>query len=648
MQIVRVLLPKLKLFPLDYSLANEISVEKGDLVLVPFRNKEITGIIWEINVISDKFELKSVISKLPSDYKLSHDLVSLITKASKYYLSDLGTIAKLALPIEISEAPIKVKHQPVPADFNLTPLSDHQQGVLRELQNLSKPAVLKGVTGSGKTEIYFHLLSDYLKHNRQILIMLPEIALSEQIIARFTKRFGFAPVIWNSSVTKAQKKMILRGIVTGEVKAVIGARSSLFLPYQNLGLIVIDEEHDISYKQDDGILYNARDMAVLRASIAGIKIVLCSATPSFESIYNCNFGKYQLVELTSRYESAAMPDVEIVDMRLDKLVPGTWLSLVAINAIKQTLDRKEQVLLFLNRRGYCPLVLCRKCGYRYTCPHCSAWLILHKTPKRLECHHCGFQARVQDACPECLDVNTLTPCGPGIERIEEEILRQFSFTKVALLSKDQLGTPKAAQTLLKKMEHNEIEILIGTQIITKGYHFPNLTLVVVVDADLGLVGDDLRSRERTYQLLHQVGGRAGRESKKGSVLLQTYYPDNMVLSSLKNNEEEKFIKLELENRKSSNMPPFGKMASIIIIDKNELKASQTAKNLVAKAPSSNVKLLGPAKSIMSKLSGKYRYRIIIIADKKFNIQNYLIAWLGSVTLPSSVQVKVDIDPQSFY
>jgi len=648
MQIIRVLLPKLKLFPLDYSLPPEISVEVGDLVLVTFRNKEITGIVWDIDVVSDKPNLKNVISKLSNDYKLNLNLVSLISKTSRYYLSDLGTIAKLTLPLEISEKPFKVKHQPLPTHFNLAPLSEYQNDILKQLQNISKPAVLKGVTGSGKTEIYFHLLESYLTLGKQILIMLPEIALSQQIIKRFTERFGFEPVIWNSSVTKAQKKMILRGILTGEVKAVIGARSSLFLPYKDLGLIVIDEEHDTSYKQDDGILYNARDMAVLRASIDNIKIILCSATPSFETIHNCHIEKYQLVKLESRYKSATMPDIEIIDMRQEKLTSGSWLSQRALTAIKQTLDSGAQVLLFLNRRGYCPLVLCRKCGYRYTCPHCSAWLILHKTPKRLECHHCGFQTKVQDTCPDCSSEHTLTPCGPGIERIEEEILRHFPDNKVALLSKDQLTTLKKGQELLVKMEQHEIDILIGTQIVTKGYHFPDLTLVIVVDADLGLIGDDLRSRERTYQLLHQVGGRAGRESRKGYVLLQTYYPDNVVLSSLKNNEEAKFIDHELRSRKASNMPPFGKMASIIIIDKNESKAQVTAKSLVAAAPQSNVKILGPARSIMSKLSGKYRYRIIVTADKKFNLQTYLIDWLSKVNIPSSIQIKIDIDPQSFY
>ncbi len=655
MTIVKVLLPVARLFPLDYLVPEEIgNLAIGDLVLVPFRNQEITGIVWEIDAaLKEVSKLKAIKQKLDAQYKIQPEILRLLQKASNYYLSELGSIAKLALPVDITETPIKIKKQIIPDNFNLSALSDIQNKALQHLVQATKPVIIQGVTGSGKTEVYFHLLADYLRQGRQVVIMLPEIALSGQIIKRFTVRFGFEPVVWNSTITKAQKKMALRGILNGEVKIVIGARSSLFLPYKDLGLIVVDEEHDSSYKQDDGILYNARDMAVLRASLSACKVLLCSATPSIETLHNANIGKYELIKLESRYQQAAMPDVGIINMKAEALPANSWISKPLITAIRQTLEKKEQVLLFLNRRGYAPLILCKLCGYRFTCPSCSAWLVLHKATQRLECHHCGHQVRLPKTCPECKDEHSLTSCGPGIERIEEEAKRLFPDSCVAVVSKDQMTKPQKMQELLESMENQEIDILIGTQMITKGYHFPNLTLVGVIDADLASAGGaDLRASERTYQLLHQVGGRAGREQKKGFVLLQTYYPESIVLETIKAGDTEGFIKYEMNNRESGKMPPFAKMAAIILTGKNEAQVAELAKQLVAIAPKNNadnllLKILGPAPALMSKVAGKYRYRILIIADKKFNLQKYLSMWLGLIKIPSSCHVKVDIDPQNF-
>lgn len=648
MTIVRVLLPIPKLFPLDYLVSDNLAVEIGDLVIVPFKNKELTGIVWEQHIASSNKKLKYIKAKVPLELKLREETLQLICKAASYYLSELGSVAKLVLPVEIAEPPIKIGQQDLPSNFALPKLSPSQIQVLTELKAAEKATIIKGVTGSGKTEIYFHLIAEYLHQGKQVVILLPEIALSSQIIKRFISRFGFEPVVWNSFITKAQKKMTLRGILSGQVKMVIGARSSLFLPYNNLGLIIVDEEHDNSYKQEEGILYNARDMAVLRGSIANCKVLLCSATPSIETIYNASINKYQLIELQSRYKEAAMPSVQIVDMRQEKLPPNSWLSTPLVHAIQENLAKKEQVLLFLNRRGYSPLVLCKLCGYRFTCPSCSAWLVMHKVNKRLECHHCGYQSRLHNKCPTCLEDNSLTACGPGVERIEEEATRLFPTSKIAVVSKDQMLKLQKMQELLHKMESQEIDILIGTQMITKGYHFPNLTLVGVIDADIGIVGGDLRSSERTYQLLHQVSGRAGREDKKGIVLLQTYYPENIVLTTLKNGDEEKFIQYEIASRQSSAMPPFTKMASIILSSNNEDKVLDLAKKLVALAPESNLRILGPAKASIYRLANKYRYRILLIADKKFNLQKYLTLWLSPIKIPSSCQVKIDIDPQSFF
>ncbi|WP_367364547.1 primosomal protein N' [Candidatus Tisiphia endosymbiont of Nedyus quadrimaculatus] len=650
MQVAKILLPLAKLFPLDYLIPNELKLAIGDLVVVPFRNKELTGIVWQLDteVSENTSKIKSIKHKVPLEFRFNQEIFNLIKWAANYYMTSLGSVAKLALPIDIAQQPIKIKHQELNKDFILPTLSVEQQEALSLLSQSDKPSIIKGVTGSGKTEIYFHLLADYLKQGNQILIMLPEIALSQQIINRFTARFGFQPVIWNSAVTKAQKKMILRGLLNNEIKIIIGARSSLFLPYSNLGLIIIDEEHDSSYKQDDGILYNARDVAVLRGSLSKIKVVLCSATPSIETIFNASTNKYQLIELSNRYREATLPEIQIIDMKKEKLSKNSYLSKELIALIGKKLASKEQVLLFLNRRGYAPLMLCKLCGYRFTCNSCSAWLVVHKSSKKLECHHCGYQSRIHIFCPDCREEDSLTVCGPGIERIEEETRHLFPDNKIAVISKDYAQKPEKIRELLYKMEHSEVDILIGTQMITKGYHFPNLTLVGVVDADLGTIGGgDLRSSERNYQLLHQVGGRAGREDKKGLVLMQTYYPDNAIFSYIKNGGDQ-FLQYELATRQAENMPPFTKMASIILSGKNEHKVLEISKTLVAIAPKSSARILGPSSALMFKLAGKFRYRILIIVDRKFNLQKFLQTWLSLIKIPSFCHLKVDIDPKSFY
>ncbi len=649
MKIIKVLLPLVNLFPLIFKISDDLEVQIGDLVVVEFRKKQITGIIWqEAEDIEYSFKIKSIHSKDAFNLRLNNHICELVNKASNYYLCELGTVAKLVLPVEINENPIKIRDQVLPEKFNLAPLSKEQAICLASIEESSVPIVLKGITGSGKTEIYFHLLAKYLLQGKQVLIMLPEIALSSQIINRFKKRFGFDAVIWNSSITKPQKKAALRGILTGEVKIVIGARSSLFLPFKNLALVIVDEEHDQSYKQEDGILYNARDMAVLRGSISNAKILLCSATPSTETMHNCLKDKYKLVELGDRYNKALLPDISIIDMREEKLLANSYLSPSLIQAIKRNIALNEQSLLFLNRRGYSPLILCRACGFRFTCPSCSAWLVLHKSTKRLECHHCSYVTKIHISCPKCPAENSLTTCGPGVERIEEEVKLLFPDKNIAIISKDQMKKIDYVKELLIKMENNEIDILIGTQLISKGYHFPNLTLVGVIDADLGLVGGDLRAAERTYQLLYQVGGRAGRETKKGKVLLQTFYPENFILNILKNGTQQEFIEAELRNRKEAQMPPFTRMASILLTGKNEFLVKKLAISIAANAPESDARILGPAEALMSKLANKYRYKILVIVDKKFHLQKYLDTWLKSYKIPSSIHLKIDIDPQSFF
>ncbi|MFK7974481.1 MAG: primosomal protein N' [Rickettsiaceae bacterium] len=645
MLIIKVLLPKVLLFPLDYNTNKEYEI--GDLVLVPFRNKEITGIVWQTHCTKSDKPLKQVIENTPFIGKVAYSLIELISKTSSYYLIPLGTVAKLVLPVDINELPIKTKEQDVNVNIKLPQLSPIQKDCLEQINNNpNKPILIKGVTGSGKTEIYFHAIINQLKSGKQALIMLPEIALSKQIITRFSQRFGFEPAIWNSTVTKAQKKRILRGIISGSVQVVIGARSALFLPYKNLGIIVVDEEHDPSYKQNEGILYNARDMAVLRGSIESCATLLVSATPSIESIYNTQLNKYHLIELGHRFNKAVLPKIRIIDMRYESLQQNNWLSEQAKKEIYNTVQNAQQVLIFLNRRGYAPLMLCKACGYKVHCPYCSASMVVHQALNRMECHHCSRTSPIHSICPECKETDSLILCGPGVERIAEEVTKTFPDCKVAIASKDQSSLDGQMQNLLVQMENSEIDILIGTQIITKGYHFPNLTLVIVVDADIGFSGGDLRTSERTFQLLHQVGGRAGREDKKGQVILQTYLPNHKVISSFVNNDEESFVKSELKARQNSGMPPFTKVAVMTVTGNDSTKTKKIAHELLSCAPKSSARILGPAEALMHKISGKYRYKLLIIVSRKFNLQKYLELWQKQIKIPSSYRLRIDIDPQN--
>ena len=654
MQIIKVLIPKIGLFPLDYQLIEDITLFVGDLIVVPFRTKNITGIVWQVNCFPSDKKLKTIDLSLSfvvdNCYQNIGSInIELIKRASEYYLASLGSVAKLVLPFEINQNTIKTEVHIISEDHSLPGLSEEQLAALDVIRSSAKAVLLKGVTGSGKTEVYFYLVAETLKRGKQSLIMLPEISLSSQIIKRFTERFGFKPAIWNSKQTKTQKKKILQGILDGKIKVVIGARSSLFLPYKDLELIVIDEEHDASYKQGEGVLYNARDMAVLKAHLLGALVLLVSATPSIETIYNVKQTKYSMVELKSRFSNASLPEVEIVDMRSIELEKNNWISGQLINEIKVVTDQGNQCLLFLNRRGYSPLMLCKSCGYRSQCTKCSASMVVHKARKLMECHHCGGVSKIHNTCPECNQNDSLILCGPGIERIEEEVKKLFPNLRINVISKDQVAKTDQMQDLLHEMEMGNIDILIGTQIITKGYHFPQLALVGVIDADLGFIGGDLRSAERTFQLLHQVGGRAGRDKAiKGKVLLQSYFPENKVLQVLVSGNEDEFIKKEILTRKEANMPPFTRMATINITGVYPEKTLSMANYIARRIPASSARILGPAEALIFRLSGKYRYRLLVIAERNFNIQKYISTWLSACDIPLSFQVKIDIDPYSFY
>ncbi len=513
--------------------------------------------------------------------------------------------------------------------------------------------LLNGVTGSGKTEVYFEAVEKAFEQGKQVLIMVPEIGLTAQWLSRFEKRFGVKPAQWHSALGQTERIDNWKAVISGEAKIIIGARSALFLPYKELGLIVIDESHDASFKQEDVVNYQGRDMAVVRAKYEAIPLILSTATPDMETVCNVDEGKYDEVRLKSRYASAELPDIKIIDLKKNKPIKGSWgmswLSPILCDKLKEVYEKGEQSVLFLNRRGYAPLMICRDCGHRIQCPNCSAWLTEHKNSNRLVCHHCGHTQVIPDECPECHSQDGLCACGPGVERIAEEVKYRFPLAKVKVLSSDFATNFKEIHQIIKEMENGNIDILIGTQILAKGHHFPSLTLVGIVDADMGLMGSDLRASERTYQLLSQVAGRAGRGNKKGEVYLQTLYPENAVLNAIKNGDAQEFYAIEKQTRKLLKMPPFGKLASIIVsgIRQNEVEKIAI---MLGKAAFNDGKIstLGPAPAPIYMLRGKYRYRLLLKTAKNIKIQDVLRQWLMRVKIPASVRVEVDIDPYSFY
>ncbi|HEY4472489.1 MAG TPA: primosomal protein N' [Stellaceae bacterium] len=508
--------------------------------------------------------------------------------------------------------------------------------------------VLDGVTGSGKTETYFAAIAAALAAGRQVLVLLPEIALGAQWLDRFKRRFGALPAEWHSDVSQSTRRDTWRAVASGRARIVVGARSALFLPFPELGLVIVDEEHDASYKQEDGVAYQARDMAVLRASIAEIPIVLVSATPSLETVVNIARGRYERVHLPRRHAEASLPKIDLVDMRGQRLEPGRFLSPPLVAAVGETLAAGEQALLFLNRRGYAPLTLCRACGHRFQCPNCTAWLVEHRFTARLICHHCGYSAPVPALCPECLATGALVPCGPGVERLQEEVALRFPEARIALMVSDLLMGPRAAAELADAMVAHRYDVLIGTQIVAKGHHFPMLTLVGVVDADLGLIGGDLRATERTYQLLHQVAGRAGRAERPGRVLLQTYMPEQPVMRALAAGDRDRFLAAEAAARREAGLPPFGRLAALIVSAGDPEAADFVARALARAAPQlPGLAVLGPAAAPLAILRGRHRRRFLVKAERGVNLQAALRDWLGRVRVSGSARLQVDIDPYSF-
>ncbi len=511
--------------------------------------------------------------------------------------------------------------------------------------------LLRGVTGSGKTEVYLEAVAECLRKGRQALVLLPEIALTSEFLTRVEARFGARPAEWHSGVTMTERRRTWKMVGQGDAQLVVGARSALFLPYRDLGLIIVDEEHDTSYKQEDGVLYNARDMTVLRASLCGARVVLASATPSLESWTNAEAGKYEKLELTSRYGVAVMPDMRSIDMRVEDLPSSRWISPTLKRAVDQRIAKGEQALLFINRRGYAPVTICRACGFQIGCDHCDARMVEHRFLKRLVCHQCGETKAMPEACPSCEVEGKLAPVGPGVERLAEEAQALWPDARQAVLSSDLFGSARALKESIENIAAGAADIIIGTQLVAKGHNFPLLTLVGVIDADLGLQGSDLRAAERTFQLMRQVAGRAGRAERAGQALLQTYQPEHPVIRATLSGDELGFWRAEADERRSAGVPPFGRMAGIILSGGDVSQVFDLGNALARNAGALRAigaQVYGPAPAPIARVRGRHRVRLLVKANKGVPLQAAVAKWVGQYRLKGDLRLAIDIDPQSFY
>ncbi len=700
---VRVLLPLPLADAYDYSVPEELTVAAGHFVIVPLGKRETVGVVWgegSGEVAPEKLrDIAHVLPALP----MADSLRRFVDWVSAYTLAPPGAVLRMAMSVPSAlEAPkteivYRAAAQPDDAALKLTAarrrvleqlkdgpalpaaelahiagvgtsviktmasigllegvertmrrsfaqLDGKQQGpalspeqavaaqglVDKVLAHAFSATLLDGVPGAGKTEVYFEAIAAALASGRQVLVLLPEIALTAQWLKRFEDRFGAPPAPWHSGLTSLERRETWRAIAEGRVGVVVGARSALFLPFSTLGLIVVDEEHDGSFKQDEGVTYNARDMAVVRARLVSAPIVLASATPSLESVVNVASARYGALHLPARHGSQELAKLSAVDLRRQPPARGRWLSPPVVEAMKKTLAAGEQTLLFLNRRGYAPLTLCRACGHGIECPQCSAWLVEHRFRRTLICHHCGYTEPPAQACKYCGAVDQFVACGPGVERLAEEALELFPEARLELFTS------------------GEIDILIGTQMAAKGHHFPNLTLVAVVDADLGLNGGDLRAAERTFQLLYQVAGRAGREDRPGQALVQTHVPEHPVMQALVSGDRDRFVAAELDDRRAAGMPPYGRLASLIISGPDPAAVDNVCGALARRAPRQDgVSVLGPSTAPLALLRGRHRRRFLLKATRDIAVQPLLRTWLERIGLPGSVRLQIDVDPYSF-
>ena len=650
---IPVLFPKIFDYPFTYKSEISESLKSGDFVKAPFGSSEITGVVWPYEQkTKKKFRIKKISKKI-NIKNLNFSMIKFISWFSKYNLVPLGMSLKMCLlnkdvvekafNKEFNKFTIKINDN----NFSLNAEQKKSLAFIRNIGNNYNVTVLEGVTGSGKTLVYFKRIKDFIDKGFQALILLPEIALTNQFSRRFKEFFGGEPAIWHSGTTKKNKSIIWKGITEGKIKIVIGARSSLFLPFNNLGIIVVDEEQDASYKQDEGISYNARDMAITRASLENIPINLVTSIPSVETYNNIVNKKYYMTKLDKRYREASLPNIEIINLHNEVLNKNSWIANKTINKVNQYLDKGDQVLFFLNRRGYAPFVICKKCGYKFQCPNCAVNLNFHKKLNKLLCHYCGHKSLLSRDCKDNKKCNLLF-CGPGVERIFIELKKIYPNKKIKIFSSDTLKKNKSTNTLLKRVEKKKIDILVGTQLLSKGFHFPKLNCIVVVDSDFSSHGYDLRSAEKNVQLYHQLSGRAGREGNISTIFFQTYTPDDEVLLNISKNDPHAFLQKELLLRKEKKLPPFYRLISIIISGKNELLIMKFAIGIKSKLPKMNkVNILGPVLAPIIKLKKKYRCRILIRYPRNLFIQKYLSQSLNKIKITHGIKLEVDVDPINF-
>ena len=650
---IPVLFPKIFDYPFTYKSEISESLKSGDFVKAPFGTSEITGVIWPYEQkTAKKFKLKKISKKIKVK-NLSNSMMEFISWFSKYNLVPLGMSLKMCLlNKDVVEKVFKKEFNKFAIkncnnNFLLNNEQKKSLAFIRNIGNNYNVTVIEGVTGSGKTLVYFKRIKDFVDKGFQALILLPEIALTDQFSRRFKEFFGAEPAIWHSGTTKKNKSIIWKGITESKIKIVIGARSSLFLPFRNLGIIIVDEEHDASYKQDEGVSYNARDMAITRASLENIPINLVTSIPSVETYNNIVNKKYYITKLNKRYKEASLPIIEIINLNNEALNKNSWIANKTINKVNQYLETGNQVLFFLNRRGFAPFVICKKCGYKFQCPNCAVNLNFHKNLNKLLCHYCGHKSNLERICKENKKCELLF-CGPGVERIFSELKRIYPNKKIEIFSSDTLKKDKSTNSLLKKVERKKIDILVGTQLLSKGFHFPKLNCIVVVDSDFSSHGYDLRSAEKNVQLYHQLSGRAGREGNISTILFQTYTPDDEVLLNISRNDPHVFLQKELLLRKEKKLPPFYRLISIIISGKNELLITKFALTIKSKLPKiNNVNILGPVLAPISKLRKKYRCRILIRYPKNLFIQKYLSQSLNKIKITPGIKLEVDVDPINF-
>jgi len=650
---IPVLFPKIFNYPFTYQSDISDSLNPGDFVKAPFGSSEITGVVWpEEQKTKKNFKLKKIIKKINIS-NLNSSMIKFISWFSKYNLVPLGMSLKMSLlnkdvvEKSFNEEFNKYEIKKNIIKFSLNSEQKKSLTFLKKIGDNYNVTVLEGITGSGKTLVYFERVRDILDKGFQALILLPEIALTYQFSQRFKQFFGAEPAIWHSATSKKNKSIIWKGITEGKVKIVIGARSSLFLPFKNLGIIVVDEEHDVSYKQDEGVAYNARDMAIMRASLENIPINLVTSIPSVETYNNIVNKKYHFIKLKKRYKEASLPNFEIINLNTENLNKTSWIANKTIKKVNQYLKKGDQVLFFLNRRGYSPFVICKKCNYKFQCPNCAVNLNFHKKLNKLLCHYCGHKSSLQRICKDMKKCDLLF-CGPGVERIFAELKTIYPSKKIEIFSSDTLKKNNFTNILLKKVEKKKIDILIGTQLISKGFHFPKLNCVVVVDGDFSSHGYDLRSAEKNVQLYHQLSGRAGRESKISNIYFQTYTPDDEVLLNISKNDPHVFLKKELFLRKEKKLPPFFRLISLIISGKDEQLIIKFAITIKSKLPKlNNVNILGPVLAPITKLRKKYRCRILIRYPKNLFIQKYLSLSLDKIKMTSGIKLEVDVDPVNF-